>query len=454
MELDDLRTLASNVAQAGWREPVVPERPHLRRPPRDEVAVYRVRVDLEAARPPIWRRLDLRSDLTLDVVHRVVQAAFGWFDYHLHRFSLGGGPFDSHSEVFLCPFDVEEGDDGVPASEVRLDETLQDPGDVLSYLYDYGDSWELSIRLEEVLSVEERAAAAVCVDGRRAAPPEDCGGLTDAEDLREVLDDPARFDVDEVNVALNDPYFVLRDEGLAPQLVELAYRLGPTDLGDDLTARLLSMTAPELDPGLEEKAAALGAYLWFLDRAEGEGFELTAASYLKPVDVEKASGVVPAMRDWIGKNNREANAYPLLAFRETLRKLGLLRKYKGRLRLTRAGAQVAGDPDALWHYLAGKLVEERGDRFTDEATLLVLAHAATSFDGLLPLEKVAEVLGELGWVGADGAPVDRGHLIHLQPSPVHVLQNVGDGPGDWFSPLRISPAAVALARAALHSGPS
>src|SRR5690606_33426892 len=115
MELDDLRRLASDMTLAGWGKRLVPERSHLRRPPPDEVLCYRVRVDLDGARPPIWRRLDLRSDLTLDVIHRVLQAAFAWWDYHLHRFSLGGGPFDPQSELFLCSFDVEEGEDeGTP----------------------------------------------------------------------------------------------------------------------------------------------------------------------------------------------------------------------------------------------------------------------------------------------------------------------------------------------------
>jgi hypothetical protein len=91
-----------------------------------------------------WRRLDLRSDLTLDAVHQVLQAAFDWTDSHLHRFALSGSPFDRSSQPFLCPYDVEEGeldDEGaVPASDVRLDETLQEPGDVLSYVYDYGET--------------------------------------------------------------------------------------------------------------------------------------------------------------------------------------------------------------------------------------------------------------------------------------------------------------------------
>ena len=55
----------------------------LRRPPRVDLATYRVRFGLDSSWPPIWRRLDLRSDLPLDAVHQVVQAAFSWDDYHL-----------------------------------------------------------------------------------------------------------------------------------------------------------------------------------------------------------------------------------------------------------------------------------------------------------------------------------------------------------------------------------
>ncbi|MFC8797123.1 hypothetical protein ACFT2C_05285 [Promicromonospora sp. NPDC057138] len=55
-----------------------PQRPSRRHPRRGDVVAYRVRVDLDDANPPIWRCLDLRSDLTLDVVHQVIQDTFGW----------------------------------------------------------------------------------------------------------------------------------------------------------------------------------------------------------------------------------------------------------------------------------------------------------------------------------------------------------------------------------------
>jgi len=79
-----------------------------------------------------------------------------------------------------------EDDDGLPATGTRLDETLCERGDTLRCLYDYGDNWELTLRLEEVLPAETDCPAAVVVDGERAAPPEDCGHLVDADSLAEV----------------------------------------------------------------------------------------------------------------------------------------------------------------------------------------------------------------------------------------------------------------------------
>jgi len=93
-----------------------------RRPRRSELVGYRVRVDLLHTRPAVWRRLELASDLMLSEVHAVLQAAFGWEDYHLHRFALGPSVWDRASELYLCPFDVDQGEEeGLDAREVRLD---------------------------------------------------------------------------------------------------------------------------------------------------------------------------------------------------------------------------------------------------------------------------------------------------------------------------------------------
>jgi Plasmid pRiA4b ORF-3-like protein len=428
----------------------VSARPELRRPPLDEVVIYRIRVDLDHAEPPIWRRLDLRSDLPLDVVHQMLQVAFGWTDSHLHRFSLGGHPFHPTSQLFLCPYDVEEGDEdddgGSPAADVRLDETLQEPGDVLHYVYDYGDSWELVLRLEKVLPATPDSRAASAADGRRAASPEDSGGGTDLASIALVVDDPARFHLEELNQALLAPYFLLRGNGVDPRLLDLVNRLRSTGVGEDLAQRMVTLVSRPTELDGEQVAAALAAYRWFLDRAHGGGIELTSAGYLNPADVEAASAVVPAMGDWIGRNNRENHAGPLLEFRQSLQSMGLLRKYKGTLLLTRAGAAARLDPLTLWAHLADRLIPKAGE-FETSATLLVLAYAATSPDGPIPREHVAAALAELGWRHSDGSPVDGYDVYRLDvfTTLVNVSGRLASPGGrNW-----VSPAAATLAEAAL-----
>jgi hypothetical protein len=83
-------------------------------PPVTAAVSVTVRVDLVGAKPPVWRRLELPSTLRLDELHGVLQAVFGWTDSHLHRFSLGDSAFDDQVERFLCPYDVEEGEDASP----------------------------------------------------------------------------------------------------------------------------------------------------------------------------------------------------------------------------------------------------------------------------------------------------------------------------------------------------
>ena len=105
--------------------------------------------------------------------------------------------------MFLCPYDAEDGEDeGTPTNAVRLDETMQEVGDELRYVYDYGDYWGLKLRLEKIFDAVEDSPVATCIGGRRAGPPENCGGLRTAEELAEVMEDPARFDAGETDEVL------------------------------------------------------------------------------------------------------------------------------------------------------------------------------------------------------------------------------------------------------------
>ncbi|ACZ30631.1 plasmid pRiA4b ORF-3 family protein [Xylanimonas cellulosilytica DSM 15894] len=434
--------------------------PRSRHPRRDDVVVLRVRVDLNRAKPSIWRRLDLRSDLTLDVVHDVLQDAFGWTDSHLHSFWLSAETYDHAAERYLCPYDIDEGDlenleedDGVrfPEEQIRLDEVLAAPGNVLAYLYDYGDNWDLTLRLEQVMPLtDDGRALARCVDGRRAAPPDDSGSVRTAGELAEVLDDPAHFDIASVNTALTGPLYELRRRAYPRRLIDMLAMLEHDDPTTTLAADLAALPDPPEAPSDEELAAALRSHLWLLDRAADGGIPLTAAGYLKPADVEALSALLPTMAGWIGKANREDLTWPVAEFREHMvKRLGLLRKHTGRLLLTRAGAAARGRPRALLAHLASRLRPTDARSFADDTDLLVLAYAATGVGTQLPWAAIGAHLGEIGYQMSDGSPVDRASLRHASNAG-SLLEAIGERSEDRRSQGRVSAVAGTLAHTALR----
>lgn len=427
--------------------------PRLRGPRRVNPVLLRIRVDLRHAHPPIWRRLELRSDLSLATVHEVLLAAYSWAGGHLHRFAVGGDCFDPAAEWFLCPFDVEEGDDlGTPDHEVHLDEVLAEPGDVLHYVYDYGDEWDLQLRLEEVLPLAPGTPPARCVAGRRTAPPEDCGGVRDAEELAGLLPDPAAFDPDEVDAVLRA---VGATEGLRPDLAELLHALRGSAVGGELLARALSLAplGQTVEPSAEDLRRDLARLQWFLDRAADGGIPLTAAGYLKPAEVEGAAAVLPLAQGWPGKANREDQTTPVRRVREMLQSMRLLRKHRGHLVLTPAGREAQADPVALWGHLRRHLVSGDVGSVEVQGRLVALLLLATGADEQA-VERVAQALTALGWSEPGGQPVAPGTSAWFVQDVRAVLGNVGErvpptaGAPRWRRPL--SPTAHSLARAALE----
>ncbi len=134
--------------------------------------IYQIKVTLLRTSPPIWRRLLVPADFTLEQLHDVVQAAMGWEDCHMHDFRVG-------SKRFGKPLPDEEfGDGPVTASErtTRMFDVLRKVGAKAVYTYDFGDGWEHGIVLEKMLAPEAGRDYPACIAGKRHGPPEDCGG--------------------------------------------------------------------------------------------------------------------------------------------------------------------------------------------------------------------------------------------------------------------------------------
>ncbi|MBY8870379.1 plasmid pRiA4b ORF-3 family protein [Micromonospora sp. PLK6-60] len=143
--------------------------------------IYQLKVSLRGARPPIWRRLEVPADVSLTRLHDLIQVAFGWTDSHLHAFETPHGAFSRRADPEL----------GHRAgSRVALEQVAPAAGDKLRYTYDFGDGWEHDVLVEKVLDRSASVAYPRCVGGRRAGPPEDCGGVWGYAELVEILGDP------------------------------------------------------------------------------------------------------------------------------------------------------------------------------------------------------------------------------------------------------------------------
>jgi hypothetical protein len=183
--------------------------------------VARLKVTLKGIRPPIWRRLELPLNLTMASVSDVIVAAFGWSNSHLHEFTIGrrriGRPDPDDVRLPLrllnSPFAAAGADlVGLFARPPLEDESRIDLRAALaagvrtfSYTYDFGDDWQHLVTVEAILPAERRFLYPRCTAGRRACPPEDCGGVWGYEHLLEVLADPSHEEYAELREQY--PYF-------------------------------------------------------------------------------------------------------------------------------------------------------------------------------------------------------------------------------------------------------
>ena len=142
---------------------------------------------LDVADPPVWRRVIIPAAYSLDRVHAVIQAAMGWQDCHLHAFRIGDASYgrpDLDSELGY-----------LDERKFRLGGLTADR---IFYEYDFGDSWEHELVIEERTAAAEGAAYPVCAAGEGACPPEDCGGSHGFAEFKAFLEGPPSTEREEM----------------------------------------------------------------------------------------------------------------------------------------------------------------------------------------------------------------------------------------------------------------
>jgi hypothetical protein len=146
--------------------------------------VFLLRVTLIDVAPPIWRRVLVPQDISLPSLHRVLQAAMGWTDSHLHQFKAGEVHFAEPSDEDYEPVPIDY-------RRIALNQLIRHKGSTCIYEYDFGDGWDHLIEVEDELSADAVIGTLPrCTGGERACPPEDCGGPSGYAEFLAVLSDP------------------------------------------------------------------------------------------------------------------------------------------------------------------------------------------------------------------------------------------------------------------------
>jgi hypothetical protein len=180
-------------------------------------SIYQIKITLMDSKPPIWRRLLISSETTLSKLHDIIQAAMGWQDSHLHAFNI-------HGQQYSAPNPYDPGhlaELGMKStSRVKLGSLISAEGEKFRYEYDFGDDWQHQILIEKILPPVPQQKLPVCIQGKRACPPEDVGGVWGYDTFLEAIKDPKHpehemytewidgdfdpeeFDLDEVNERL------------------------------------------------------------------------------------------------------------------------------------------------------------------------------------------------------------------------------------------------------------
>jgi len=194
-----------------------------------EEKVVQLKISLKNSTPPIWRRVLVKSSISFYELHYTIQIAMGWGNYHLFEFKIG----DYRIGIIDEDFDDPESGTAkiIVANEITLDEVISN-GEFkfFSYEYDFGDGWMHSIVVEKTMPLDPDKYYPVCIKGKLNCPPENCGGLYGYYNFLEIIAnkkhpeyrnmvewmggrfDPTEFEVEDVNVDLEDIEGIMGEE--------------------------------------------------------------------------------------------------------------------------------------------------------------------------------------------------------------------------------------------------
>jgi hypothetical protein len=151
---------------------------------------YQLRIELQEVQPLVWRRLVVPENVALSKLAVILQYTMGWHGGHLHEFVVGRVHYGIPDEDWPNP------EPFVDERRVRLNTLVESGAKRFTFLYDFGDGWEHTIKIEDLVMPENEGKRIRCLAGENACPPEDVGGAHAYFDFVAAIRDPTHAEHD------------------------------------------------------------------------------------------------------------------------------------------------------------------------------------------------------------------------------------------------------------------
>jgi len=167
-----------------------------------EQKILQLKIALKDIHPTIWRRIEIKDDITFYELHHIIQIVMGWWNSHLFEFRIKGmEPIGITDEDWM-----DEDMDMIEATELKVSEIKPHEKMKFEYIYDFGDYWRHTLTVEKIKTAEQNRFYPQCTGGERNCPPEDVGGFPGYMHLLEVLKNKRHPDHKDMIEWLGEPY--------------------------------------------------------------------------------------------------------------------------------------------------------------------------------------------------------------------------------------------------------
>jgi hypothetical protein len=153
---------------------------------------YQLKIQLNRIKPSVYRKILVKPNLKLSVLHDIIQIVMPWGGHHLHQFEIFGQNYSD--DVDNSPLDSM--DDIISSNKIKLNQIFNTLKQKIYYEYDFGDYWLHTITFEKEVELKEKFKAKL-IGGKNACPPDDCGGPYGYYELLEIINNPEHEDYED-----------------------------------------------------------------------------------------------------------------------------------------------------------------------------------------------------------------------------------------------------------------